>query len=319
MTRQNVRAKARGLGAELADLRAQAGLTLREVADLLDWSAPTLSRVENGMRDTTSEEVAALLVVYKITGAKKDRLVHMARTIDQPGWWETSAGDLPGQLVALRAFEAKAVKITTFGLTFVPGLLQTEDYTRSLMEAVGVPDNGAIDKWTAVRLGRQEILSRRNPPVLHTIIDEAALNRTFGGPGVMAEQARHIVQMAAKPNVTVQVLRRPDHPAVSGSFHILEFPPPAKAFVHLEHFGSSLFLDEPEDVGSFQTLTATVTGMALDRTSSQDFMAHLARRYEAEAEGHRDGRGYPGVAHVQLQREDRMRRSGSTAVRGRRT
>lgn len=297
MTRQNVRAKARGLGAELADLRAQAGLTLREVADLLDWSAPTLSRVENGMRDTTSEEVAALLVVYKITGAKKDRLVHMARTIDQPGWWETSAGDLPGQLVALRAFEAKAVKITTFGLTLAPGLLQTDSYARAVMRTAGVPD-GSMDKRAAARRGRQEILSRRNPPMFQAIIDEGALTRTIGGPAIMAEQVRHIVRMAAKPNVNVQVLRNPDHPAVGGSYHILEFPPPAQAFVHLEHFASSLFLDEPDDVGSFQTLTATVAGMALDSRSSQEFMAHLARRYQAEAKGHLDGRGSPGVAHI---------------------
>lgn len=297
MTRQNVRAKARGLGAELADLRIQAGLTLREVCELLDMSPPTLSRVENGKRDTTSEEVAALLVVYKITGVKKNRLVHMARTIDQPGWWETAAGDLPGQLVALRAFEAQAEKITAFGLTLVPGLLQTEGNARAVMKTAGVADD-LIDKWTAVRLGRQEILSRRNPLVLHAIIDEAALFRTIGSPAIMAEQVRHIVRMAAKPNLNIQVLRNPDHPAVGGSYVILEFPPPAQAFVHLEHFASSLFLDEPDDVGSFQTLTARVAGMALDSRSSQEFMAHLAQRYEAEAKGHLDGRRSPGMARI---------------------
>lgn len=290
MARQNVRAKARGLGAELAGLRAQAGLTLREVTDRLGWSAPTLCRIENGMRDTTSEEVAALLVVYKITGARNDHLVNLARTIDQPGWWETITGDLPGQLVALRAFEANAVKITAFGLNLIPGLLQTEGYARAVFEAVGVPD-GSIDAWTAVRLERQEILNRRKPSVLHAIIDEGAVNRTFGGPAVMAEQLRHLTRMAAKPNVHLQALRRPDHPAVSGSYVVLEFPPPAQAFVHLEHFGSSMFLDEPEDVGSFQTLTATVAGMAMDRRSSQDFTAHLARRYETVAEEYKDGRG----------------------------
>ena len=102
MTRQNVRAKARGLGAELADLRQQAGMTLREVPDRLDWSAPT---------------------------------------IDQPGWWETSASALPGQLTALYAFESEATRMTEFGLVLVPGLLQTPEYVRALMESGRVPED----------------------------------------------------------------------------------------------------------------------------------------------------------------------------------
>lgn len=298
MGRENVRAKARGLGAELSDLREQAGLTLREVADLLGWSAPTMSRIENGLRDTTSEEVAALLVVYKITGARKNHLVHMAKTIDQASWLETGSGDLPGQLVALQEFEKRATKITTFGLSRVPGLLQTEHYARAVIKSVGAPDDATIGKWTAVRLERQKILSRRKPLAYHAIIDEMALNRTYGGPAVMAEQVRHLIRMAAKPNVHIQVLRRPDHPAADGPFHILEFPPPAQAFVHLEHFAAGLFLDEPDDVGSFQALTATVAGMALNRRASQEFLAYAAQRYAAEAKGHTDGRGARDVAHI---------------------
>lgn len=287
MTRQNVRAKARGLGAELADLRIQAGLTLREVADRLDWSAPTLSRIENGIRDTTTEEVAELLVVYKITGARRDHLVQLARTIDQSGWWETSASGRPGQLTALCAFEAEASKITAVGVVLVPGLLQTPDYIRAVMETGGVPDD-AIDDWVAVRLGRQGILSRRNPPVFEAIIDEYALLRPMTDPDEMAEQLRHLVRMAAKPDVTVRVLRNPRHPAVAGSYVMLDFPPPAQPFVHLEHFESSLFLDEPDEVRSFRTLTETLVQMSLDPGASQQFLAHLARRYE---EGHGNGRG----------------------------
>lgn len=281
MPRQNVRAKARGLGAELADLRQQAGLTLRDVAGRLGWSAPTLCRIENGARDTTTEEVAALLVVYKITGARRDHLVQLARTIDQSGWWETSAGGLPGQLTALCAFEAEATKITTVGVILIPGLLQTAEYARAVMETGGVPDD-AIDDWVAIRLGRQGILSLRNPPALEAIIDEYALRRPMAEPSGMADQLRHLVRMAAKPHVTLRVLRNPRHPAVSGSFVTLDFPPPAQPFVHLEHFESSLFLDEPDEVRSFRALTDSLVEMALDAGSSQEFLAHLARWYEVE-------------------------------------
>lgn len=282
MTRQNIRAKARGLGAELADLRAQAGMTLREVGDRLGWSAPTVCRIENGTRDTTPEEVAALLVVYKITGARNDRLVELARTIDQSGWWETSTSGLPGQLTALCAFEAEATKITEVGIVLIPGILQTAEYARAVMEATKVPDH-LIESMVAVRLGRQAILSRHNPPELHVIIDEAALHRTLGGPAVMADQLRHLIRHAVRPNITVQVLRQAAHEGLDGSYITLEFPPPARPFVHLEHLRSSLFLDEQDDVRVFQATTATLAQKALDPAGTRDFLAHLARRYESEA------------------------------------
>lgn len=279
MTRHNVRAKARGLGAELADLRQQAGMTLREVAERLGWSAPTLCRIENGTRDTTPEEVAALLVIYKITGARNDRLVELARTIDQPGWWETSASGLPGQLTALCAFEAEATKITDVCMILIPGLLQTAEYARAVMEATGVD---SIDDRVAVRLGRQGILSRRQPPEFHVIMDEAVLRRPLGGVEVMAAQIRHLLQQTAKPNVTIQVLRRAGHHALNGSYYTLEFPPPAQPFVLLEHFNSSSFVDDADVVRAFQATTDMLTHEALDPTRTQEFLAHLVHRYESE-------------------------------------
>lgn len=282
MTRQNVRAKARGLGAELADLREQAGMTLREVAERLDWSAPTISRIENGKRDSTPEEIAALLVVYKITGARNDRMVNLARTIDQPGWWATSTNGLPSQIFALRAFEAEATKITEVGMIIMPGILQTAAYARSLMEALRVPDH-LIDSMVKVRLGRQEILSRRNPPELHMIIDHTVLNRPLGGPAVMAEQIRHLIEQSTRPEITIQVLRQVAHEGLDGSYVTLDFPPPAKPFVHLEHLHSSLFLDEEDDVRVFQDTTARIADSALDPASSREYLARLAQRYESEA------------------------------------
>lgn len=280
MGRGNGRAKARGLGTELAALRAQSGLKLSEVADRLGMSPPTISRIENGLRATSSEEVAALLVVYKITGARGDRLVSLAKTIDQPGWWETSASGLPGQLTALIAFESEATTITDVSTILMPGLLQTAEYTRAVMAATGVRD-AEIDGRVAVRLGRQGILSRPVPPRLHAIIDEAVLRRPLGGAPVMADQLRHAVAMAERRNVTVQVLRRRAHPGLNGSYVTLEFRGPALPFVHLEHFRSSLFLDEPEDVAAFAETTDTLSAMALGPARSAAYLTELADRYTA--------------------------------------
>jgi len=283
MSRANVRVKARGLGTQLADLRAQSGMKLREVAGRLGWSPPTLSRIENGLRDSTPEEVAALLVVYKVTGVRHGHLVNLARTIDQPGWWETSASGLPGQLIALCAFEAEATKIGGVSMILVPGLLQTETYMRAMMESAGAPPD-SIEARVSTRLGRQAVLARRKPPELHAILDEAALHRRIGSPLIMAEQMRHLIKMAARPNIRVQVIGNSGHAGVDGSYVTLEFPMPAQPFVHLEHMRSSLFLDEPDDVQDFLDTTVKLSGKALSPARSQEYLARLARRYEAELE-----------------------------------
>lgn len=283
MGRENVRAKARGLGAELADLREQAGMTLREVAERLDWSAPTISRIENGKRDSTPEEIASLLVLYKVTGARNDRMVDMARTIDQSGWCEMNTTGISGQLVALRAFEAEATKISGLNMTMIPGLLQTAGYIRALMEAGEAP-RALIEKRISTRLKRQELLDRRTPPELHMILDEAVLHRAIGGPVIMAGQLRHLVKMSARPNIVIQVLRQAGHPGADGPYVTLEFPPPAKPFVHLENLCASMFVDEPDDVQVYLDITDNLAGKALDPARSREFLAHMAHRYEARSE-----------------------------------
>lgn len=256
MARENVRAKARGLGAELADLREQSGLTLREVAERLGWSAPTLSRIENGKRDSSPEEIASLLVVYKITGARNDRMVSMAKTIDQSGWWEFTDDGLSRHLTALRAFESEATRLTDVAMILVPGLLQTPEYARAVMEATGVDQ---IDDRVAIRVGRQAVLCRRRPPELHAIIDETALRRPLGGAEIMAAQLRRLVQEAARPYIIIQVLRHAKYPALAGSYYTLEFPAPAPPFALLENLTSSAFLDDEDAVRTFQSTTVTLS------------------------------------------------------------
>lgn len=284
MTRTNVRAKARGLGAELADLRTKANLTLRAVAERLGWSAPTLSRIENGVRDSTSEEVAALLVVYGVTGAKNDRLIELARTIDQSYWIEHNGPrELPTQLRALIEFESTATRLTDVAISLVPGLLQTADYARAVFESGGVASN-TVQRRVDVRLSRQDILKPASGPELHAILDECVLRRPLGGRQVMADQVRHLIAASARPNITIQILRQVAHPALTGSFYLLEFEPPAQPLVHLEHYRSSSFMDDDETVKAYKSVSGELAAMALDERASREFMARLVRSYEAKRE-----------------------------------
>lgn len=285
MSRENVRIRARGLGVELAELRERADLTLREVADRLGWSAPTLCRIENGLRDSTPAEIAALLVVYGVTGAEKKRLLELARTINQSGWFEHhgSLNHMPTQLAALIEFESAATRLTDVAITLVPGLLQTPEYARVVMESGNVDPN-TIDERVSVRRNRKNVLVSDSPPKLHAVLDEAVLWRPFGGRKVMAGQIRHLIEAAALPNITIQVLRDIEHPALTGAFSILEFGPPAQPFVYLEHYLSSSFVDDDETVKAYKSVSEELASRALGEWASRDFLAALVRSYETTRE-----------------------------------
>lgn len=280
MTRGRATVRARGLGAELRDLRAAAGLSTRALAERLGWSASTISRIETGIRSISSEDVAALLVLYKVTGAERDRLVNLAKEADQPGWWETGSSALPPQLPALISFEAQATQITDLSMTLAPGLLQTPNYIRAVMNCTGVPSQD-VETLVATRMGRQAILTRPEPPELIAIVDEAALRRPLGGPTVMAEQLRHIVEASRRPNITVQVLpfELGGHTGVDGPYMLLDFAS-ARSIVHLEHKRSCLFVDAPNEVAVFQQATDTLREAALDPVRSAKYLATVAAEYE---------------------------------------
>jgi transcriptional regulator with XRE-family HTH domain len=281
MVKQVATVRARGLGAELRGLRNKTGMTVREVGDRLGWSAATLSRTENGLRSASTEDVAALLAVYGISGYVRDRLIAMARENGQNGWLEPAGLTMPSQLPALIGFEAEATEIFNVELNLIPGLLQTPRYTRAQMTAGGVHPK-SVEARVATRLGRQAILTKPCAPQFLAILDEAVLRRPIGGREVMAEQLRHLVKLTAQRNVTLLVIPFSvgAHAALTGAYVVLNFEK-APTIVHLEHKRSSLFLDDQADVAFFvQGLTA-LRRSALTPERSAKFIANVAAEYES--------------------------------------
>ncbi|GAB3437844.1 helix-turn-helix domain-containing protein [Actinophytocola sediminis] len=279
MSDKHSASRARALANELRELRRAASMTTRQAADALGISSASLNRNELGTRMPSPEEVSALLVIYGVHGVAKERVLALARAANPAGWWETGRSALPRQLPTLITFESQATKITHFQPLTVPGLLQTQAYTRAVMESGGISDADA-EMRVATRAGRQTMLGRRRPPRYLAIIDEAVLRRTFGGNRVMAEQLRRIIDLAELPNVTVQVIPfdRNGYP-IYGPYVLLEFGK-APAIVHLEHRQASGFLDQPEDTDPYQPLTDMLATIALDPADSARFLADIAAEYD---------------------------------------
>jgi hypothetical protein len=165
----------------------------------------------------------------------------------------------------------------------VHGLLHTEDYARAGHERSRPrlhPD--AINLQIEAKLVRQRILTQASPPSLAFVLDEAALHRMVGGRQVMAAQLAKILDIAALPNVTVQILpfALGAHPALESNFTILRLPDPTPGVVFAEGMIGSTYLDRPEDLKRYRDVFNKLQSLALNPKDTCDLIAELLRIYK---------------------------------------
>jgi transcriptional regulator with XRE-family HTH domain len=269
----------RGLGRELRELRAAANLSLRRVAELLDWQASKISRMETGKQGTTSEDVASLLAIYGVTGRERSRLLKLAERVDELGWWEV-ARSLSRESRTLIRLESEATSILDFEPLLIPGLLQTADYARAVMKVSGV-DGADAETRIAGRLSRQTILTRDDPPDYHAIMDETLLRRTLGSKRVMAHQLRRLLEVAEQPHVTLQVIpfSHGGYAGLNGPFVVLDFAR-TRSVVYLDQSITGTFLEEADQLAFYRRRVESLEAVAMSPAESLDFVARVATAHE---------------------------------------
>jgi transcriptional regulator with XRE-family HTH domain len=244
------------LGAQLRRLREARGITRADAGDEIRAPVAKISRIEHGQAGATERDVGGLLAFYGVHDARQRAgLLALARTASADGWWAGHGQLLPRWFETYVGLEQAAWSISTYEVQFVPGLLQTADYARAVtaLDHRSAPA-GQIEQRVQLRLTRQQLLASPGPPRLSAVIDEAALRRPLGGPAVMRAQLRHLIQVAGRPGITVQImpLRRGGHPAAGGAFTILRFAEPdLPDVVYLEQLTSALYLRKRDDIGHY--------------------------------------------------------------------
>jgi transcriptional regulator with XRE-family HTH domain len=237
----------RRLARVLRRLREDANLTMEQVAEKLDLSPSTVSRMETAQVGVRPNDLRPLLDLYGVGGAQRDELLKLARERCQQAWWNRYK-DL--QSVALASLERGTSSILQWSALLVPGLLQTEAYTRAILGDRLPERSPDIERRVEFRLKRQELLSDPQAPQFRVILDEAILKRPIGGPSLMWRQLQHLVDEASKPNITLQVLPfgAGMHGGLDGEFTILQYPDPADPdVVYLETAAGQRY-DESGDV-----------------------------------------------------------------------
>lgn len=271
--------KRRRLSHTLRRLRRESGLSVTEVGKRLEWDPSKVSRIErNEWRLPSLRDVRDLLDLYGVTDeAWRDELLSLAREARQHGWWEKYQDVFRS---SLPDFEAGASTIRTWQLVLIPGLLQTEEYARAIGQAGHEPDDELVERHVQAKRQRQRILDRDDPPTLTALIDEAALRKRIGGPAVMQKQLHHLIEMATRANITIQIL--PDHadahPAMEGAFVILDFDDDP-GLVYTATVTDCLWLDKANEYQRYDHAFARTRELVLSPDDSSRRMVAMVEQF----------------------------------------
>lgn len=272
--------RSRRLGRELRRLRETKSWTMEDAAKQLGCSTSRVSRIESGEIKPRTGDVLELLLAYDVSheGEPGKSLLALARELRQSGWWQR-LGALSGRYATFIAYEAEAAELRNFEPTMIPGLLQTEDYARAVNSVGRETDAEAIEQRVKARLTRQEVLTRKPSPLrLHAILSEATLLFEVGGAEVLRAQLEHVVGLAGRPNITVQVLRFAAGATLAdrGGFAILSFERDEPPLGYVETPAGELFLESPREIERLTAVFDHLKTLAMSPAESIKFIKERA-------------------------------------------
>jgi transcriptional regulator with XRE-family HTH domain len=270
------------LGGQLRRLREAKGITPDDAGFSIRASRSKISRLENGRVKLKNRDVADLLTLYGVTDEDvRSKFLALVMQSNGPDWWGEYGDILPAWFETYLGLEAAAATVRSFEVQFVHGLFQTADYARAVtrLGRKAAPDD-EIERWVGLRLKRQELLSRPDPPNVWSVMDEAVLRRPVGGAAVMRAQYRHLIEVARLPHVTLQVIpfARGAHAGESGSFTVLRFEEQdLPDVVYLEQLTNAVYLEQRSDVERYLEVVDEISSQALTPDETTRLIEQAAR------------------------------------------
>jgi transcriptional regulator with XRE-family HTH domain len=270
------------LGSQLRRLREARGVSRQDAGYVIRASESKISRLELGRVSFKERDVADLLTLYGVADeSEREALLRLAREANAPGWWHRYGDVLPGWFQTYVGLEEAASLIRTYELQFVPGLLQSEGYSRAVIKLgnADAPER-EIDQRVELRMQRQQRLVGPNAPRLWAVLDEAALRRPIGGREVMRGQLEHLLTVGKMSNVTVQVMPFTfgGHAAEGGAFSILRFPEPdLPDVVYVETLTGALYLDKRDDVDVYMQAMERLSVDSITPEGTAEMLGEILR------------------------------------------
>ncbi|WP_232828628.1 helix-turn-helix domain-containing protein [Kribbella monticola] len=266
------------LGAHLRRLREAADISRADAGWAIRGSESKISRLELGRVGFKVRDVDDLLTLYKLDDAEeRERLLELAQQANNPGWWQRWDDLTPTWFHSYLGLEMAAELIRTFELQFVPGLLQTPDYARAVVQLGRDRPLPAeeVERLVALRTGRQQVLTRKRSVRLWAVIDEAVLQRPIGGREVFRAQLEYLIEVSQWHNVTLQIIPfdRGGYTATGGAFSILRFGEmDLPDVVYIEHLTSAVYLDKREDLDEYAVTMDSLAITALRPRHTEELL-----------------------------------------------
>jgi transcriptional regulator with XRE-family HTH domain len=274
----------RRLEDELKRLRLERGMPSTEVAKTLGWSQGKLSKMEGGEwirpNPRDAEDLGRL---YGVDEDKLAELVQLARdSREKDGWWYPYRKQISHEYSAYIGFEAGASELFVFEPLMVHGLLQTEDYARTVIAASSAElSPGQVEQRVEIRARRQDLLSRPDDPLrLWVVLHEAALRTLVGDGAAMGDQLGYLLEMAKLAKVSIQVIpfTAGAHAGITGGFTIMAFPEEQDPDVaYVENPAGQHFIEAAEEVTNFKVAFQRLQARALSLEDSAVFIAEMAK------------------------------------------
>ncbi|MEV0193261.1 helix-turn-helix transcriptional regulator [Kitasatospora purpeofusca] len=266
----------RRLGEELRRLREQKKITAEAAADATGMSQPKLNRIENARTAAKIEDVHKLLDYY---GCDDDEfragLIAITKDGSKRGWWLSYRDAMNASALDLIVLETDASTLKTYEPAFIPGLFQTAEYARIVIDRLRTAPGGTVDDLVQVRMARQAILTRPNPVEVWAVIHEAALRTNAGRPDIMGPQLDKLVTLSRLPNVNIQIMPAGAaiHPGMSGALALMGFPQRRDLdVVFVEGLLNGLWVEDPADVELYRAKFQEITAEALSVDASLSFI-----------------------------------------------
>jgi len=258
--------------AELRAWRERLGLSQADLAARMGYSGSHVSSVETMSRTPTLEFAKKSDEAMETPGT----FVRLHSQINKEAF--------PPWFTPFVHFEARATRIHNWDMRCLTGLLQTEDYARSIITS-GRPDLSADDteRDVATRMERQQVIDRDEPPFCWFVIGEAALRASFGGPGVMRRQVARLAEYARRPRITIQVFpfTSPDCPGAEGPVTIFDFGD-SPSVGYAEGYQAGRIIEAPADMARLVLMFDHLRAGALTPAESARFIDSYSRSDHGE-------------------------------------
>ncbi|WP_433657324.1 helix-turn-helix domain-containing protein [Nocardia sp. CA-128927] len=268
------------LARELRNAREAAKVSSEAARNQIGVSKQTFWRMENGIPTRLNPLfVKRLCEIYGVTTDLTQILMTLAEETKAKGWWHAFDDAIPDSFKLFVGLEDAAQRAISFQTTFLPGMLQTDEYRRAmaLIEHPNMPTSAVETKIQIAARRRDRLTEATDPLTLEAFIDESALRRPTGSPGVMANQLAHLADAAQLPNISVRIvpLSAGTYGGLIGrSFVLLEFPPHPTAYlteppvVYVEGYIDDLYLERPEEIAAYRAVHTDIKRLALDEADS---------------------------------------------------